>query len=81
MFDVADGMVSVPNGVGLGVEIDEDLVRKAALNAPSWRNPVSLVFSLDHAFHFFVQQNRCGEGLMERSESGELGQGLSEGSE
>lgn len=41
MFDVADGMVSVPNGPGLGLQIDEELVREAALDAPAWRNTVS----------------------------------------
>ncbi|KAF8587428.1 enolase C-terminal domain-like protein [Ramaria rubella] len=40
MFDVTDGMVSVPHGPGIGVEINEELVRKAATDAPAWRNPV-----------------------------------------
>ena len=42
MFKVVDGTVSVPSGPGLGVEIDEDLVRKAALDAPAWRNTVGV---------------------------------------
>ncbi|KIJ41199.1 hypothetical protein M422DRAFT_31822 [Sphaerobolus stellatus SS14] len=40
IFDVVDGMVNVPVGPGLGVTIDEELVRKAARDAPAWRNPV-----------------------------------------
>jgi galactonate dehydratase len=40
MFDVADGMVQAPQGVGLGVEINEELVREASRDAPAWRNPV-----------------------------------------
>ena len=39
-FAVKDGMVNVPTGPGLGVEIDEDRVRDAAKSCPSWRNPV-----------------------------------------
>jgi len=39
-FKVEDGMVAVPTGPGLGLEIDEELVRKDALTAPAWRNPV-----------------------------------------
>lgn len=40
VFAVSDGMVAAPQGPGLGVQIDEDLVREAAKNAPPWRNPV-----------------------------------------
>lgn len=40
IFDVADGMVQAPQGVGLGVEINEELVREASCDAPPWRNPV-----------------------------------------
>ena len=40
IFAVADGMVKAPQGPGLGVEIDEDLVREASRTAPPWRNPV-----------------------------------------
>jgi len=39
-FKVEDGYVNVPTAPGLGIEIDEDLVRKDALTAPAWRNPV-----------------------------------------
>jgi len=39
IFDVADGMVKAPTGPGLGVEINEELVREASLTAPAWRNP------------------------------------------
>ena len=40
IFDVADGMVQAPQRVGLGVEINEELVREASRDAPPWRNPV-----------------------------------------
>ena len=40
MFDVKDGMVDASRGVGLGVLIDEDRVRRAALEPHKWRNPV-----------------------------------------
>jgi galactonate dehydratase len=40
VFDVRDGMVAALQGPGLGVEIDEDMVREAAKDAPTWRNPI-----------------------------------------
>ncbi|WP_419255968.1 galactonate dehydratase (plasmid) [Caulobacter sp. ErkDOM-YI] len=40
VFEVRDGMVAALQGPGLGVEIDEDIVREAAKDAPSWRNPI-----------------------------------------
>lgn len=41
VFDVANGMVAVLEGPGLGIEIDEDRVRDAAARPqPGWRNPV-----------------------------------------
>lgn len=40
VFDVQDGMVAALQGPGLGVKIDEDMVREAAKDAPTWRNPV-----------------------------------------
>ncbi|WP_419252707.1 galactonate dehydratase [Caulobacter sp. ErkDOM-YI] len=40
VFEVHDGMVAALSGPGLGVEIDEDMVREAAKDAPSWRNPI-----------------------------------------
>jgi galactonate dehydratase len=40
VFEVHDGMVAALQGPGLGVEIDEDMVREAAKGAPSWRNPI-----------------------------------------
>jgi galactonate dehydratase len=40
VFDVKDGMVAVPTGPGLGVEIDEARVREAAKTPHRWRNPV-----------------------------------------
>jgi galactonate dehydratase len=40
IFEVTDGMVKVPEGPGLGVEIDEQMVREISKDAPRWRNPV-----------------------------------------
>lgn len=40
VFDVRDGMVATLQGPGLGVEIDEAMVREAAKDAPTWRNPI-----------------------------------------
>ena len=40
VFDVKDGFVAVPEGPGLGVEIDEAKVRAAASDGHGWRNPV-----------------------------------------
>ena len=40
VFDVKDGMVAALQGPGLGVEIDEAMVREAAKDAPTWCNPV-----------------------------------------
>ena len=40
VFDVVDGYMAVPEGPGLGVEIDEERVREAARDARMWHNPV-----------------------------------------
>ncbi|HTK34668.1 MAG TPA: galactonate dehydratase [Caulobacteraceae bacterium] len=40
VFDVKDGFVAVPTGPGLGVEIDEDKVRRLSKEGHAWRNPV-----------------------------------------
>ena len=40
VFDVKDGFVAVPEGPGLGVEVDEAKVREIAKDAPPWRNPI-----------------------------------------
>jgi galactonate dehydratase len=40
LFEVADGMISALEGEGLGIEIDEDRVRRAAKDPHAWRNPV-----------------------------------------
>lgn len=40
IFDVKDGMVAALNGPGLGVEVDEDKVRRLSRDCPPWRNPV-----------------------------------------
>ncbi|MGO4452986.1 galactonate dehydratase [Arthrobacter sp. RAF14] len=40
IFDYADGMVKIPSGPGLGVEINEDYVIERAKEGHRWRNPV-----------------------------------------
>ena len=40
VFDYEDGFVRIPDGPGLGVEIDEDHVREQAERDVDWHNPV-----------------------------------------
>lgn len=40
VFDVKDGMVEALAGAGLGVEINEELVREVAAQPHNWRNPI-----------------------------------------
>ncbi|RII41048.1 galactonate dehydratase [Galactobacter valiniphilus] len=40
VFDYADGMVKIPSGPGLGVEINEEYVKERAAEGHRWRNPV-----------------------------------------
>lgn len=40
VFDYNDGYVSIPEGPGLGIEIDEDYVRAMAKVGHNWKNPV-----------------------------------------
>jgi galactonate dehydratase len=40
IFRVQDGLLAIPEGPGLGVEIDEAQVREISKSAPKWRNPV-----------------------------------------
>ncbi|MDO5642931.1 MAG: galactonate dehydratase [Paracoccus sp. (in: a-proteobacteria)] len=40
VFTYADGMVDIPQGVGLGVEVNEEAVIEAAKTGHRWRNPV-----------------------------------------
>ena len=40
VFEYKDGHVAIPQGPGLGIEVDEDFVRKAAETGHRWRNPV-----------------------------------------
>ncbi|ESQ76888.1 galactonate dehydratase [Asticcacaulis sp. YBE204] len=40
IFEVKDGMVAALTGPGLGVEVDEDKVRRLSRDCPPWRNPV-----------------------------------------
>jgi galactonate dehydratase len=37
VFDIEDGYVKAPTGAGLGIEIDEDLVRKIAAETQPWQ--------------------------------------------
>jgi galactonate dehydratase len=40
VFDYSDGFVAIPEGPGLGIEIDEDFVIRQAKIGHRWRNPV-----------------------------------------
>jgi galactonate dehydratase len=40
IFKFTDGYVAIPEGPGLGIEINEDAVRLAATKGHDWRNPV-----------------------------------------
>lgn len=40
VFAYADGVVAIPDGPGLGVEIDEEYVRDRAAEGHRWRNPL-----------------------------------------
>jgi len=40
VFDYADGYVKIPDGPGLGIEVNEDYVREQAAVGHRWRNPV-----------------------------------------
>lgn len=37
VFDIKDGHVAAPTGPGLGIEIDEDMVRKIAKETSPWQ--------------------------------------------
>ncbi len=40
VFAYQDGMVAIPGGPGLGIEVNEDYVRERAAQGHRWRNPV-----------------------------------------
>ncbi|KQO19906.1 galactonate dehydratase [Acidovorax sp. Leaf78] len=40
VFAYEDGMVTIPNGPGLGIEVNEEYVRERAQQGHRWRNPV-----------------------------------------
>lgn len=40
VFAYDDGWVTIPDGPGLGIEVDEDYVRERAAQGHRWRNPV-----------------------------------------
>ena len=40
IYSYKDGFIDAVTGPGLGVELDEDFVRRAAENAPTWKNPI-----------------------------------------
>ena len=40
VFAYQDGMVAIPTGPGLGIEVNEDYVRERAQQGHRWRNPV-----------------------------------------
>ena len=39
-FCYADGVVPMPKGPGLGVELNEEKIKEAAAKGHSWKNPV-----------------------------------------
>lgn len=39
LWSVTDGYIGLPTGPGLGIDVDEDQVRRLAKNAPSWVTP------------------------------------------
>ncbi|MEO6731590.1 MAG: galactonate dehydratase [Ferruginibacter sp.] len=40
VFEYKDGFVKIPDGPGLGIEINEDYVKKMAETGHNWRNPL-----------------------------------------
>jgi galactonate dehydratase len=40
VFDYDNGMVKIPNGPGLGIEINEEYVKERAAIGHRWRNPI-----------------------------------------
>jgi len=40
VFAYQDGMVAIPKGPGLGIEVNEAYVRERAVEGHRWRNPV-----------------------------------------
>ena len=40
VFKYTDGYVAIPEGTGLGIEINEKAVREAAKTGHDWKNPV-----------------------------------------
>ena len=40
VFDYADGSVTIPDGPGLGIEVNEEYVRERATVGHRWRNPI-----------------------------------------
>lgn len=40
VFAYEDGMVAIPKGPGLGIEVNEDYVRERAAQGHRWRNPI-----------------------------------------
>ncbi|MBW8880915.1 MAG: galactonate dehydratase [Asticcacaulis sp.] len=39
VFDIRDGYIDVLTGPGLGVEVDEAMIREVSKDCPPWRNP------------------------------------------
>jgi galactonate dehydratase len=40
VFDYRDGFVAIPDGPGLGIDVNEDRVRQEAAGGHRWRNPI-----------------------------------------
>lgn len=39
VWSVKDGMLPLMQGAGLGIELDEEKIREAAVKAKAWRSP------------------------------------------
>lgn len=61
VFDIKDGHVMNPTGPGLGIEIDEDMVRKIAKETSPWQ-PLEFTGMLwrFHEKKSFITDNRTG---------------------
>jgi galactonate dehydratase len=40
VFHYENGFVKMPEGPGLGIEVDEEKVKEASLGSHNWKNPV-----------------------------------------
>ena len=40
MFTYDDGMIDIPSGAGLGIEVNEEYVIERSAEGHRWRNPI-----------------------------------------